>query len=206
MLILRYMHSTTVTRHRVFYGMTYCIDDIHAIAMINFSGVSLLLLLSLVLFCLFFVHFLTHGDVMTFKRFPHYHFERNGFFTNGSTCGAWIFPLFLVWTSCWYDDVIKWKHFPRYWPFVQGINRSWLILHIKASDVELWCFLWSAPEFKKSVNNHEAGDWRRHRAHYDVIVMDNANFKAIWEATRLMRRHCNRGGGRVGGRCGVGGR
>ena len=21
-------------------------------------------------------------------------------------------------------DVIKWKHFPRYWPFVQGINRS----------------------------------------------------------------------------------
>ena len=20
----------------------------------------------------------------------------------------------------WYDDVIKWKHFPRYWPFVRG--------------------------------------------------------------------------------------
>ena len=23
----------------------------------------------------------------------------------------------------WHDDVIKWKHFPRYWPFVRGINR-----------------------------------------------------------------------------------
>ena len=26
---------------------------------------------------------------------------------------------------CWYlDDVIKWKQFPRYWPFARGINRS----------------------------------------------------------------------------------
>ena len=23
-----------------------------------------------------------------------------------------------------YDDVIIWKHFPRYWPFVRGIHRS----------------------------------------------------------------------------------
>ena len=23
-----------------------------------------------------------------------------------------------------HDDVIKWKHFPRYWPFVRGIYRS----------------------------------------------------------------------------------
>ena len=23
-----------------------------------------------------------------------------------------------------YDDVIKWKHFPHYWPFVRGIHRS----------------------------------------------------------------------------------
>ena len=23
-----------------------------------------------------------------------------------------------------YDDAIKWKHFPRYWPFVSGIHRS----------------------------------------------------------------------------------
>ena len=39
-----------------------------------------------------------------------------------------------------HDDVTQGKHFPRYWPFVWGIHRS------KASDAELWCFLWSAPE------------------------------------------------------------
>ena len=37
-----------------------------------------------------------------------------------------------------HDGVFKWKHFPRYWPFVRGIHQ--------ASDAELWCFLWSAPE------------------------------------------------------------
>ena len=25
---------------------------------------------------------------------------------------------------CCHDDVIKWEHFPRYWPFVRGIHRS----------------------------------------------------------------------------------
>ena len=41
----------------------------------------------------------------------------------------------------------------------------------KASDAELWCFLWSAPWINSWVNNREAGDLRRHRAQYDVIVM-----------------------------------
>ena len=45
------------------------------------------------------------------------------------------------------------------------------ITHTKASDAELWCFLWSAPRINVWVNNCEAGDLRRHRAHYDVIVM-----------------------------------
>ena len=44
-----------------------------------------------------------------------------------------------------HDDVIKWKHFPRYWPFVRGIHRSRWIPRTKASDAELWCFLWSTP-------------------------------------------------------------
>ena len=26
--------------------------------------------------------------------------------------------------KAFHDDVIKWKHFPRYWPFVRGIHRS----------------------------------------------------------------------------------
>ena len=51
-----------------------------------------------------------------------------------------------VQTPTLHDDVIKWKHFPRNWPFVRGIDRSWWIPHTKASDAELWCFLWSASE------------------------------------------------------------
>ena len=41
----------------------------------------------------------------------------------------------------------------------------------KASDAEFWCFLWSAPWINGWVNSSATGDLRRHRAHYDVIVM-----------------------------------
>ena len=43
------------------------------------------------------------------------------------------------------DDVIKWKPFARYWPFERGIYWSPVDSLTKASDAELWCFLWSAP-------------------------------------------------------------
>ena len=41
----------------------------------------------------------------------------------------------------------------------------------KASDAELWCFLWSAPWINDWVKYLEAGDLRRHCAHYDVILI-----------------------------------
>ena len=44
------------------------------------------------------------------------------------------------------DDLIKWKYFPSYWPFVSGIHRSTMDSRQKASDAELWYLLWSAPE------------------------------------------------------------
>ena len=40
-----------------------------------------------------------------------------------------------------------------------------------ASGAELWYILWSAPWISVWVNNREAGDLKRHRSHYDVIVM-----------------------------------
>ena len=46
-------------------------------------------------------------------------------------------------------------------------GNRWIPL-TKASDAELWCFLWWINGW---VNNREAGDLRRHRAHYDVAVM-----------------------------------
>ena len=56
---------------------------------------------------------------------------------------SWTLMILLIANN---NDVVKWKHFPRYWPFVRGIHRSRWIPDTKASDAELWCFLWSAPE------------------------------------------------------------
>ena len=69
-----------------------------------------------------------------------------------------------------HDDVIKWRHFPRNWPFVREITGPRWIPRTKASDAELWCFFICA-WINRWVNNGEAGDLRRYRAHYDVIVM-----------------------------------
>ena len=37
-----------------------------------------------------------------------------------------------------HDDLIEWKNFPRYWPFVWGIHRSLVNSPTKASDAELF--------------------------------------------------------------------
>ena len=49
-------------------------------------------------------------------------------------------------------------------------GHRWIPL-TKASDAELWRFLWSAPWINGWANNHKPGDLRRHRTHYDVIVV-----------------------------------
>ena len=41
-----------------------------------------------------------------------------------------------------HDDVIKWKYFPRYWPFVRGTTGHRWIPLTKANDAELWCFFY----------------------------------------------------------------
>ena len=59
-------------------------------------------------------------------------------------------------TYCGHDDVSKWKHYPRYWPFVREFTDPRWISHTKASDAELWCFLWSAT---KRLSKQSCG-WR----------------------------------------------
>ena len=72
-----------------------------------------------------------------------------------------------------HDDVIKWKHFPRYWPFVRGIHRSPVNSPTKASDVELM-FSLICTCINGWINNGDAGDLRRHHAHYQATVMSNS--------------------------------
>ena len=45
------------------------------------------------------------------------------------------------------------------------------------------CIPWSAPWINSWVNNRQAGDLRRHRAHYDVIVMDDG--VVTWNNSRI---------------------
>ena len=71
----------------------------------------------------------------------------------------------------WHDDVIKWKHFPRYWPFVRGIHRSSVNSPHKRQWRGTLMFSFICAWINSWVNNREAGDLRRHHAHHDVIVM-----------------------------------
>ena len=70
-----------------------------------------------------------------------------------------------------HDDVIKWKHFPRYWPFVRGIHRSPVNPPHKGQWRRALMFSFICAWINRWVNNREAGDLIHHRAHYDVIVM-----------------------------------
>ena len=64
----------------------------------------------------------------------------------------------------------QWKHFPRYWPFVRGIHRSPLNSPHKGQWRGPFMFSLICVWTNDWVNNREAGDLRRYRAHYDVIV------------------------------------
>ena len=70
-----------------------------------------------------------------------------------------------------HDDVIKWKHFPRYWPFVRGIHRSPVNSPHKGQWHGALMFTLICARINGWVNNREADDLRRHRAHCDFIVM-----------------------------------
>ena len=70
-----------------------------------------------------------------------------------------------------HDDVIKYKHFPLYWPFVRGIHRSPVNSPHKGQWRGALIFSLIGGWMNDWVNNREAGDLRRYRAHYDVSVM-----------------------------------
>ena len=67
-----------------------------------------------------------------------------------------------MWKLKTHGDVIEWKHFLVTGPLCgEFIGHRWIPL-TKASDAELWCFLWSAPSISRWVNNREAGGLRHH--------------------------------------------
>ena len=85
------------------------------------------------------------------------------------------------WASAAHDDVIKWKYFPRYRPFVRRIHRSLVNSLHKGKWRGALTFLWICAWTNSWANNGDAGDLKRHRAYYDVIVMEDVFFMArVW--------------------------
>ena len=93
--------------------------------------------------------------------------------------------ILLISKAVFYDDIIKWKHFPCCWPFVRGMHLSPANSPHKASDAEVWCSLWFAPWINGWVNTREAGGLRHHRAYYHVIVM----LTAFYDTTFVLSIH-----------------
>ena len=98
-----------------------------------------------------------------------YWFNKYGLFPG---CGKHDGPvksktLWLINCVWHHDNVIQWKHFPRYWPFVQGIHRS----PVNSPHKGQWRGALMFSLICVWINNREAGDLRCYRAHYDVIVM-----------------------------------
>ena len=76
-----------------------------------------------------------------------------------------------------HDDVTKWKYFPRYWPIVRGIHRWPVNSPHKGQWRGALVFPLICTRINGWVNNGEAGDFIRHRPHYDVIVMESFDIK-----------------------------
>ena len=70
----------------------------------------------------------------------------------------------------YHDDVIKWKNFPRYWPFVRVIHRSPVNSPYKGQWRGALMFSLICAEINDWVNDGKADDVRRNRVHYDVTA------------------------------------
>ena len=95
----------------------------------------------------------------------------------------------LVVHICIHDDVIKWKHFPRYWPFVPGIHWSPVNSPHKGQWRGALVFSLICAWTNGLINNRNAGDLRRHRAHYDVTLM--IEFVHPWFKEYNVVVHCS---------------
>ena len=85
-------------------------------------------------------------------------------------CPIWEYHIAVSCNVQFHDDVIKWKHFPRCWPFVRVIHR-WPVNSPHKGQwrgalmfplISVWTNGW--------INTRGACNLRRRRSHYDVTV------------------------------------
>ena len=91
-------------------------------------------------------------------------------------------------SSPMHDGIIKRKHFLCYRSFVWAIHRSRVNSPHKGQWRGALMFSLICARINGWVNNREACDWRRHRAHYDVIVMEGmcVNVSVVYVAIVVM--------------------
>ena len=82
-----------------------------------------------------------------------------------------------------HDDVIKRKHYPRYWLFVPGIHRSPVNSPHKGQWRGALMFSLICAWTNGWASNRDDGDLRRHRTHYDVTVMFLWNWQPVRSIT-----------------------
>ena len=70
-----------------------------------------------------------------------------------------------------HDDIIKWKYFLHYWPFVGGIHRAPVNSPHKGQWRRALMFPLICAWINGWINNGEAGDLICHHVHYDITVM-----------------------------------
>ena len=102
----------------------------------------------------------------------------SGEFSSFSVCSS---------LSMCHDDVIKWKQFPRYWPFVRRIHRSPVKSPLKGQWRGTLLFCLICVWINGSVNNLDAGDLRRHRLwrHCNVMIWIPGLSVFGWTSTKL---------------------
>ena len=76
-------------------------------------------------------------------------------------------------------DIIKWKHFPCYWPFVHWIHQSMVNSLHKDQWHGTLMFSLICTWTNVSGNNWDTSGWRRHCAHYDVTLMYTSHWNYI---------------------------
>ena len=93
-----------------------------------------------------------------------------------------------------HDDVIKWKHFARYWPFVLGIHLSPVNSPHKGQWRGALMFSFICAGINGWVNNDKADDLRRRHVHYYVTVMDGrGDIFHYWHSVRrIFQPHVTR--------------
>ena len=89
---------------------------------------------------------------------------------DASLCAVYLNE-YAHWSCFFHDDVIRWKHFPCYWPFVWKIHRSPVNSPLRGQWRGALMFSFICAWINGWVNKREAEELRHHRAHYDVIIM-----------------------------------